>query len=152
MARVYSSTSTARRTSCLGALGQNLLIVLITLALIAIFLEIGLRLFAPQIVAPLSGLFTPDPQAGYRLRSNATVHYRSSEADVTFHTGGDPGMRVVPPSTPANSGHTILNIGDSFTFGMNVQDDWSYSSRMKTALATQNGGWNVLNAGVFGYG
>src|SRR4051794_35323510 len=126
MARVYSSTTTARRSSCLSTLLQTLLIVLITLALIAIFLGIGLRLFAPQIVAPLSGLFTPDPQAGYRLRSNATVPYRPSEANVTFHTGGDPGMRVVPPATPANANHTILNIGDSFTFGMNVQDDWSY--------------------------
>lgn len=151
MAKVYSSAP--RRGSVLSGILQTLLIIAITVALILVFLEIGLRLFAPQIVAPLSGLFQPDPQAGYRLRSNVSVHYRSSEADVTFHTGGDPGMRVVPPATPAGANQTILNLGDSFTFGMNVQDAQAYPSVMKANLAgSGNSRWDVLNGGVFGYG
>src|SRR3954462_713830 len=103
MARTVTASSAGKRGSVLGGLLQAILIILITLVLIVFFLEIGLRLFAPQIVPPLSGLFQSDPQAGYRLRSDASVHYRSSEADVTFHTGADPGMRVVPPVTPAGS-------------------------------------------------
>jgi hypothetical protein len=155
MANASSETApvASRQGSFLSGLLQNLLVLLITLALIAVFLEAGLRLFAPQIVQPISGLFQPDPAAGYRLRSNAGVHYRSSEADVTFHTESTAGMRVVPTPAAPVEGRTMLVLGDSFTFGMNVQDDQALPSRVQ-ALANGGGGqsWRVLNAGVFGYG
>src|SRR4051812_12575601 len=98
MSRVYASPQ--RKPSRLMGLLQNLLVVAITLALIGIFLEIGLRIFAPQIVPPLSGLFAPDNKAGYRLRPSVTVPYRSSEANVTFHTD-EAGMRL--PDTTSGS-------------------------------------------------
>jgi lysophospholipase L1-like esterase len=141
------------RRSLLSGLLQNLLVLLITFVLIAVFLEIGLRLFAPQVQESLSGLFTPDTAAGYRLRSDVSVHYRSPEADVTFNTEGTAGLRRVPgPPVPAGA-KTLLALGDSFTFGMNVADGEAFPARLAAAL---NGDaaprWNVLNAGVFGYG
>jgi lysophospholipase L1-like esterase len=141
-----------KRSSCLSALLQTALVALITLALVAVFLEIGLRLFAPQVTQSISGLFQSDEAAGYRLRSNVSVPYRSSEANVTFHTGEDPGMRIVPaPATSTN--RTALVLGDSFTFGMNVQDGEAFPARMVDAIGKAGGPkWRVLNGGVFGYG
>jgi hypothetical protein len=138
--------------SCLGSLLQNGLVLFITLVLIAVFLEVGLRFFAPQIVEPLSGLFAPDEAAGYRLRSNASVSYRSSEASVTFHTEGTAGMRVVPEPAGGTPDSTMLVLGDSFTFGMNVQDDQAFPARLQERLNAAGPEWRVLNAGVFGYG
>ena len=142
-----------KRPSCLSVLWQTALVTLITLTLVAIFLEIGLRLFAPQITQSISGLFQPDPAAGYRLRSNVSVPYRSSEANVTFNTGDDPGMRVVPGVAPQDSKETLLVLGDSFTFGMNVQDGEAFPARMMAqANAASGPHLRVLNGGVFGYG
>src|SRR4051794_22491639 len=121
-------TTTTGRGSFVKGLLQNLLVVAITLVLIAVFLEVGLRLFAPQIVSPLSGLFVSDPQTGYRLRPAVAVHYRSSEADVTFHTD-EMGMRL-PDTSDAPGAPKVLALGDSFTFGMNVQDDQTYPALM----------------------
>ena len=142
----------AKKSSFIGGLLQTLLILLITLTLVAVFLEIGLRIFAPQIVNPLSGLFQPDTAAGYRLRPNVAVHYRSSEADVTFHTN-EAGLRDMPNASPPTAERTMLVLGDSFTFGMNVQDSQAFPDRMASMLAPAGGQqWKVLNAGVFGYG
>src|SRR3954453_8261121 len=136
-------TTTAGRGSFVKGLLQNLLVVAITLVLIAVFLEVGLRLFAPQIVYSLSGLFVSDPQAGYRLQPSATVHYRSSEADVTFHTD-EMGMRL-PDTSDTPGTPKVLALGDSFTFGINVQDGQTYPALL-------NKQWHTFNAGVFGYG
>jgi hypothetical protein len=149
---VYSRRPVPRRTSCMGALLQGILVILITLVLIAVLLEIGLRFFAPQIVPPLSGLFRPDPVAGYSLRPAVSVHYRSSEADVTFHTNSV-GERIVPGYDQSKATNSMVALGDSFTFGMNVQDDQAFPALLNARYNKEGAPqYKVANGGVFGYG
>src|SRR5690349_10583986 len=110
----------AQRKSPLRAVGQVVAVLAITLGLILALLEVGLRLFAPQIVPPITGLFTADPATAYRLAPGARVPFRFAEGSTTFAVNSQ-GLRADHEIGPPAPGTTrLLNLGDSFTFGMGV--------------------------------
>lgn len=69
--------------------------------------------------------------------------FRNYEANITTDEAGirRNGSGSPPPGTP------VLAIGDSFTFGLEVDDDGSWPASLERRLARP-----VINAGVFGYG
>ncbi len=133
------------------AVAEGLLVLAITLALMLGLLEIGLRLFAPQIVPPLGGLFIADPATAYRLKPDVRVPFRFAEGSPVFSTNNQ-GLREDHPIGPPTAGHTrLLNIGDSFTFGMGVDAAQAFP-QLLDGLALDGTQMESINAGVFGYG
>ena len=132
-------------------LAEGLLVLAITLVLMLGLLEIGLRLFAPQIVPPLGGLFVADPVTAYRLKPNVQVPFRFAEGSPVFITN-DQGLREDHSIGPPTPGRTrLLNIGDSFTFGMGVNAAQAFP-QLLDGLTVAGDRVESINAGVFGYG
>lgn len=134
-------------------LGEGLAVLAITLLLIAGLLEIGLRLFVPQIVPPIIGLFVADPATAYRLAPGARVGFRFAEGSTTFAINAQ-SLRDAStmPLTPAPGTTRLLNIGDSFTFGMGVNADQAFPHLLDGSTAADGTRVESINAGVFGYG
>jgi SGNH hydrolase-like domain, acetyltransferase AlgX len=140
------------RKSPLRAVGQVVAVLAITLGLILALLEVGLRLFAPQIVPPITGLFTADPATAYRLAPGARVPFRFAEGSTTFVINSQ-GLRADHEIGPPAPGTTrLLNLGDSFTFGMGVNADQAFPALLNGKQAADGTRIDSVNAGVFGYG
>src|SRR5690349_10948436 len=98
------ATPAPRKPAWRGAL-EVLLVLAITGAMILVLLEIGLRLFAPQISQAVAGLFTPDPATRYRLKPDANVPFHVGEINVTY-TANNQGLRedhTVGPPAPGTT-------------------------------------------------
>lgn len=149
---ISAPAAPAPRKAPLRAVGQVVAVLAITLGLILALLEVGLRLFAPQIVPPITGLFTADPVTAYRLAPGARVPFRFAEGSITFAINSQ-GLRAdheIGP--PAASTTRLLNLGDSFTFGMGVNADQAYPALLNGKQAADGTRIDSVNAGVFGYG
>lgn len=88
----------------------------------------------PSTHDPLLGWI---PEPGYEGLKDNVWKTRVHIDDDGFRSNG----RTPPP------GPAILAVGDSFTFGDEVDDDATFPSRLEARL-----GRRVVNAGVFGYG
>lgn len=140
------------RPSRARAVVQVFAVLAITLVLILALLEVGLRLFAPQIVPPITGLFTADPATAYRLAPGARVPFRFAEGNTTFAINNQ-GLRADHEiGQPAPGSTRLLNLGDSFTFGMGVNADQAYPALLDGKQAADGSRIDSVNAGVFGYG
>lgn len=120
----------------------------------ALFLaEIALRMTGHRMVFPQ--MFVEDPHTVYRLKPDVrvrTIHagYFNYEYTVNsqgFRTAADV---VTPKSDPRQR---ILFVGDSFTFGVGVDDSATYPARVAARLRQ----WcdtsvETVNAGVGGFG
>jgi len=84
-----------------------------------------------------AGRYVHDDRLGYVPRAGHAASGVTIEADGRRSTG----------ALPATSGAPILAVGDSFTFGAEVNDQETWPS-----LLQQITGRRVLNAGVNGYG
>jgi hypothetical protein len=78
-----------------------------------------------------------DPELGYVPRANARSPIAQIDSEG-LRTNGNPGA---PPGPP------ILAVGDSFTFGDEVDDSQTWPAYLERLLSRR-----VLNAGVNGYG
>lgn len=145
------------RRSRLRALGESLLVAAITLALIAGLLELGLRLFVPQVSPEmqseaLRGFYVADPQTVYRNAPNARASFRLAEASVTFATNGQGLRESGDVGPPAQGVIRLLCIGDSFTFGWAVEANQAYPYLLNGSKAADGTRIQSINAGVNGYG
>lgn len=84
-----------------------------------------------------------DAQLGYIPRPGFAGADNVWGTTVTIDANG---LRNNGPATPVGTG-TILALGDSFTFGDEVNDAQTWPAHLEQLLGTR-----VLNAGVFGYG
>ena len=135
----------------------RLSVVLIALLVFALVSEGGLRVYAHCCMPTRSGLSKasrPDPVLGYRLRPDlsAKVSMPQLELDFTFNTDAE-GFRPMPPvPTGAGDPYKIVVLGDSFTFGLGVESDETYSAVLARALGRQSARpVEVLNRAVPGY-
>jgi len=91
----------------------------------------------------VGGFHRPHPTRGWTVAPNA-----HQVVDGFRYTTNERGYRSLRPYTPDSAKYTVLVIGDSFTFGIDTNDEetWPY------LLETKDPGLNVINLGVGGYG
>lgn len=119
--------------------------------------EVGLRLFFPQ---PLAGvMFSEDPVMGFWNRPNLDKQKFQSEPGCPFYhvTTDANGYRIVVSTGAAASPGTkrVLVLGDSFTFGVGVEDSETFPAVLEGILnrrAKETKPFEVINAGCAGWG
>jgi len=149
-------------TGRIRSLAGNLLLALLTTALLLVLAEIGLRLFRPvQYLKP------PDPEKARHAQES--LYRPSSVEGLTYEMAPDrsgvfEGMHVRTnasglrgPAVSQDDPHLIrlAVLGDSFTFGFGVEEQDTYPSLIQGTMndsAVANGRrFEVLNFGVVGY-
>jgi hypothetical protein len=110
-------------------------------------LEVLLRLFWPQpIIPPMN---RRDPQVDKAVRPFLRhVHLLPGEFKYSIYTDRH-GFRVPRASMPSRKGPLLAFLGDSFTFGIGVEEEKSFVGLMRSAVAAQG---RVINGGVPGTG
>ena len=113
--------------------------------------ELLLRQYANYIQAQERmdpGLLLYDPQLGWRLAPDWKGRHRHYDFDVTYSTNGL-GLRGEwpQPDAAAGSQRRVALVGDSFTFGIGVNDGETFAS----LLGRSSPGVQYLNAGIPGY-
>ncbi len=127
---------------------------LAVVAAIVVVLEIAVRLDrgalfstekvgARQVNVTRGAMAVHDPDLGHVPTPNLRGVKAAYGATVTTDAAGvrQNGLGSPPP------GVAILAVGDSFTFGLEVDDDGSWPAQLERRVQRP-----VLNAGVFGYG
>jgi hypothetical protein len=103
---------------------------------------------------PAPGLFVEDPQLGYAMLPNYRGTYAKGRRRFFVHTNtqGFRDERDFGVHEPGAS--RILVVGDSFVFGMPVEREDTFVAYTERTMNRMDdgGGWQVLNAGVPGYG
>ncbi len=110
--------------------------------------EVILRMLQapPQQSGFVEGLFTPDPMRGYGLSKSFTGIDDDGYVRATYRTNsrGDRDDELIDPSAEA-----MLLIGDSFTFGLRLDEGATIDKQIESIT---NGRQHVYNLGVPGYG
>ena len=133
------------------------LTILLMIALTSVLVEMGLRFYRGGLFSepprryqglPLEFFKSAypaayDPLLGYKPRPGAGGSENPWGRKVTITAEGFRSNG----SAESLSGAPVLALGDSFTFGDEVNDDESWPAHLEKIL-----GRPVLNAGVFGYG
>ena len=128
-----------------------------TFAMLGCALEVGARALSP---ARANGaiergdaavlLFERDPELGHVPRANAAQTIWNPEWQSTVSTNSF-GMRGPQPGRLPSTGRRVLAIGDSFTLGMQVEDDDTFVRQLQAQLS-EVAPTHVWNAGVDNYG
>lgn len=133
----------------------NLSVSLAVLLLLALGLEAGLRLFAPQIPIVPDGIYAGDPHLRYLPNPNAVGRYRTTEYDTRI-TINSQGFRDYERPLQKSAGtFRILCLGDSFTLGAEEALEQTYPKTLERVLKNQMAdslAYEVVNGGVGGYG
>ncbi len=97
-------------------------------------------------------IFQPDDELGQVLRPGAKGRTRTPEFMATT-TINSLGVRGAELGAKTNGEFRILAVGDSFTLGLQVADDATFSALAAKDLSQQTGRTvRLLNVGVDGYG
>ncbi len=118
-------------------------------------LEAGMRVAGGSEAAPsFQQIFMQDPQVGHRLKPLARTVYST----VEFSTGlsiNAQGVRDDRDLGPKRTGQTrVVVVGDSLVLSVQVPVSQTFVARLERELAAVDPSrdWQVVNAGVQGYG
>ena len=133
---------------------RQLLTVACCFVLALLVAEVALRLFWPQVFphhAP--GMYTPHPELGHVLTPSFEGQIQRTEFKVGFQTN-EAGLRGLSLRPLTKSTVRILCLGDSFGWGMGVEDSQTYPARLESLLLAQYPQLDiqVLNASTPQYG
>jgi hypothetical protein len=128
-------------------------IVSIILGLVVAFgiAELGVRIFCPQEVAPIRFVF--DPQRGEIPTPNQKGrHIMPGAFDFTY-SNNSLGLRGSKEyKFERHTDHRLLFLGDSFTYGLGVNDDQTFPYLTEQHLLSEKISVEVINAGNSGRG
>ncbi len=126
-------------------------LILVVLVLMASACEMAVRLLRPQITFSkllnrLGSYYAPDPDTTFTLQRNylgtePSMEHPGQSVQVTINAQA---MRGQPPRPGAD---TVMVVGDSYTFGVYVNDDETYPAVLERLAAPRNPDLQVLNAG-----
>jgi hypothetical protein len=113
-------------------------------------IEAGLRVFTAYVQSRERmdpGLLAYDPRLGWQMAPDWKGRHVHYDFDVRYTTNAR-GLRGGHwPGRAAGSGPRVAILGDSFTFGLGVDDDETFVQRLNAA----DTGTTFLNAGIVGY-
>ena len=124
--------------------------LLISVALILWVLEFACRLFLPEWTSPFqerAKSWQYDDVLGWSGIPNTKVQISHPEFNITVSTNSH-GLRDREYSYQRNHKKRMLVLGDSFTWGYGVEDDERFTDVLENSLNN----WEIINAGVSGYG
>ena len=135
-------------------IGAILIVVLLAVALPILAAEMLLRMVGN--VPRIPRMFVLDDRLGYRLEPSVRERARIPGIYDYRWTVNSQGFRgAADHAVPKPNGtRRVVMLGDSFTFGLGVDDDESYPARVQHSLETRcpTTPTDVVNAGVGGYG
>jgi len=143
-----------QRGKALHGLIRRLLTVAGGLVLVLLAAELALRLFWPQIfIHHAPGMYTPHPELGHVLTPPFEGQIQRTEFKFGFQTN-EAGLRGPSLRPLTESTVRILCLGDSFGWGMGVEDSRTYPARLESLLLEQYPRLDiqVLNASTPQYG
>lgn len=110
--------------------------------------EILLRVYAAYVTSESMqpGLVQRDPNLGWKLATNWKGDHKHHDYQVRYSTNIK-GERDVPSSAYESGAPKVLIVGDSFTFGLGVNDEETFSYLLQQKTSQHQ----VINAGVPGY-
>lgn len=136
----------ARGTAAKASVAGNLVVLVFGVLAALVIAEIMLRLWAPQMTGPIQFVFDPVlgpiPVPGQSARRTLPGVYSYA------YTNDSHGLRIVPGSAGGNPGPRVLLLGDSFTYGIGVDDTATYAAQLQEALPQVT----IVNGGVGGKG
>lgn len=127
----------------IAAVGLGLVLAL------AIF-EIGLRLVAPQPTGPSHLMPHEDLGVVPRPSHSGTVRLPGLYT-YSFEHDAD-GFRLTPPASGDSTAPEVLLLGDSFAYGMGVENEETTASRLAAALDARGMPTRVVNGARIGAG
>jgi len=129
---------------------KNFLLLIITIVLCLLGSEVFIRVWDPPIAKPgMYQIHRPSPVFGWELLPGASGF---GPAGTYIHINGD-GFRDNDYSLEKKVGVLrIMVVGDSFTFGMGVNLEDTYSKQLERLLNDTTTTSEVINGGVIGYG
>lgn len=123
-------------------------IAIVTALFFILIAEGMLRVFGPTSVDEC-GLFILDSTNHFALRPNYSTRLFSSEYNIQVVTNSL-GHRA--PELAVENTERILFLGDSFTFGLGVEEQDAFPQLTKRYLSIANKSVVIYNAGVIGHG
>lgn len=136
----------------------NILMAVFSVLMCLVLFEVVLRVFFP-VYAPTTtskheqvGLMEFDPNFGWfhKRALNTWIETQEYSTPVSINAKGLRGAEY--SYTPTEGHKRILVVGDSFSFGLGVKDDETFSKRLETLFQGSGNKYDVINMGVNGYG
>lgn len=137
---------------------QNVILILSSFLFCFLMLEIILRVYFKNryFYEPHpKGLYETDKKRGYKLAKNFKGVFLDSQDDyVAKAETSSIGLRDYEYGEKKENTFRILVLGDSFTFGAGVEMEDTYPKQLEKNLRLKNKDkrYEVINAGVIGYG
>ena len=127
----------------------RLLLVLLSTILGLCLMELAVRVVMPAEVPGVNS--SAHPIVHHRLPAHATLPDRTEEFSVTATTNGL-GLRGPAPVMPRrHEVRRLLVLGDSFVFGVGVQDHETFCALLQRRFDQQRANVDVINAGTGSY-
>lgn len=123
--------------------------VLASTALGLVIAEYGLRYYASHVRSVETmdpGFLISDPELGWEMARNWSGRHRHYDFDVRYTTNAA-GLRGAWPEPGFSRRRRYAIVGDSFTFGLGVDDDETFAA----LLNDRDPLTDYLNAGIAGY-
>lgn len=131
----------------------NCLLAVGSLTFTVIVLELSLRFvgFVPEVIPPY--LYKNSPLTGWKLRSNYNKTILSQDGYVTYAIN-EQAIRSpkVFSRQPEPTARRIFLIGDSFTFGQGIDEQYTFARVLEDSLREKQWEVDVVNLGVPGFG
>jgi hypothetical protein len=126
----------------------RLLLACVSSVFALLALEVGLRLtWSSYYLKDAEPYAEPDPVRGWRLRAGVRLEDGEPEFKVTIHHNRW-GFRGGPLERAKGERKRVLVLGDSFTYGVGVEDHETFSARLEQLEPSLE----VINTGANGYG
>ncbi|MFC1584838.1 SGNH/GDSL hydrolase family protein [Fibrobacterota bacterium] len=135
-----------------GMIKNSIFFFMVSAALV-LSLEMCLRLYGymPKVSVP-PFLYDNHPETWWTLRPGFSGVWKSKEGDILYRIN-EQGIRSSSRyrHIPRGSGRVFI-IGDSYTFGIGVNEEASFARKLQDKLRLHHSGAEVVNLGVPGFG
>lgn len=131
---------------------KNFLVLFISLLLIFLFFEVGLRIAYPQDIK----FIRFHPYLGHELIPNKETRYSRPALSlhpeyshsIRINSAGQRENKIYNPETIDT--YRIAMLGSSFTLGLGVEQEQTFSKRLEQKLQNIDANYEVINFGIQG--